>query len=300
MLLKRILRRGKRIARDLADIPLRRRLAVSPRPARSAAPLTGLSRSSTLVVTAHPDDESIAAAALMQQVPRLGVICVTNGAPFNESYARQAGFDNRLDYALARRGEIEAALALLQRDVAPFHTLGLSDQEASFHLVPVTRHLAKQMQGFEQVITHAYEGGHPDHDATAFCVHAAAAIIARSGMTPPVIVEAPLYNAPDKTYVHQIFLSHPDAGEIVSNRLSADQQDLKRRMFACHATQESTFKSFQTENEQFRLAPRYHFCAPPHPGDAGYDQFHWPLNSSLWRRQAWKAMRELGLQNELA
>jgi LmbE family N-acetylglucosaminyl deacetylase len=300
MLLKRILRRGKRLARDLADIPLRRRLAVSPRPARSAPPLTDLSERSTLVVTAHPDDESIAAAALMQRVPRLGVICITNGAPFNENYARQAGFDNRLDHALARRGEIEAALALLRRTIAPFHTLGISDQEASFHLVSVTRHLAKQMQDFQQVITHAYEGGHPDHDATAFCVHAAAVIMTRSGMTAPVIIEAPLYNAPNGTYVHQTFLSHPDAGEIVSMSLSTEQQDLKRRMFDCHATQKEVFKEFHTESEQFRLAPRYHFCAPPHPGDAGYDQFHWPLNSSVWRRQAWKAMRELGLQNELA
>lgn len=300
MILRRILRRVKRFVRDLADIPLRRRLAARPRPARSTPLPAGLSQNSTLVVTAHPDDESIAASALMRQVPRLGVICVTNGAPHNERYSRQAGFDNRLAYAFARRKEIAEALALLERDVAPFESLGIADQEASYSLVTIARYLAKQLPAFQQIITHAYEGGHPDHDATAFCVHAACALLRRSGVEPPVILESPLYNAPSGQYIHQVFLPHPDAGPLVTIPLSLAQQDLKRRMFACHKTQEQTFLSFHVDNEQFRLAPRYHFCAPPHAGNAGYDQFNWQLNGRVWRKEAWKALRELDLVDELA
>lgn len=295
MLLKRIVRRSKRAGRELADIPLRRRLSISPRSGRTLAPLADPAQNSTLVVTAHPDDESIAAAALMQQVPRLGVICVTNGAPLKESYARQAGFDNWIDYASKRRQEIEAALGCLNREVAPLHCLGISDQEAVSHLVGVTRHLVKQLNGFQQAITHAYEGGHPDHDSTAFCVHAACALIQRSGGVPPAIIESPLYSAPDGRYVHQVFVPHADAGPVLSVPLSEEQKILKRRMYACHETQSKTFNDFHVETEQFRIAPRYHFSAPPHPGDVGYNQFRWPLTGKVWRRLAWKAMRELDL-----
>jgi LmbE family N-acetylglucosaminyl deacetylase len=161
--------------------------------------------------------------------------------------------------------------------------------------VSVTRHLVKQLRGFQQVITHAYEGGHPDHDSTAFCVHAACALIQRSGEVPPTIMETPLYNAPGGRYVHQVFLPHADAGPILSMPLSEEQKILKRRMYACHESQGKTFDDFHVEKEQFRVAPRYHFCAPPHSGDVGYNQFGWPLNGKVWRRRAWKAVRELDL-----
>ena len=295
MLLKRIQRRSKRFIHEWADVSLRRRLSATARPVRSLNAPERLAHNDTIVVTAHPDDESIAAAVLMQQVPRLGVVCVTNGAPKKESYARQAGFDNWLDYAFKREREIEAALALLNRDIAPFECLGIGDQEATHNLVVVTRHLVTQITGFQQVITHAYEGGHPDHDSTAFCVHAACALIQRSGTAPPVIIEAPLYNAPAGRYVHQIFLPHPDAGPVLSVTLSQEQQTFKRKMYACHETQNKTFNDFHVEKEQFRVAPRYHFCASPHSGEVGYNQFRWPITGRVWRRTAWKAMRELDL-----
>lgn len=291
---KRLVRRSNRAVRDLRDVSVRRRLSTQPRQERiltAAQPLRG----ATIVVTAHPDDESIAAGASMAQAARLGVICITNGAPLKESYARQAGFDNWLEYAAVRRKEIEAALALLNRDIAPLECLGLADQEASRNLVAVSRYLAKKMQGFQQVVTHAYEGGHPDHDATAFCVHAACALMQRSGAAAPTIMEAPLYNAPGGKYVHQVFLPHADAGPIVSVPLSEEQKAMKRKMFASHRTQTKTFDDFHVENEQFRVAPRYHFCAPPHSGDVGYNQFNWPLTGKVWRRMAWKAIRELDL-----
>src|SRR6185437_9724842 len=43
------------------------------------------------------------------------------------------------------------------------------------------------------VFTHAYEGGHPDHDAVAFAVHAAC----RLSDIPPAIVEMPYYHRQD-------------------------------------------------------------------------------------------------------
>lgn len=110
-----------------------------------------------------------------------------------------------------------------------------------------------------------------------------------------MILEAPLYNAPNHDYVYQVFLPHPDAGPLMTMTLSPEEQTLKRKMFACHKTQEKTFLDFHVEKEQYRIAPRYHFCAPPHAGPAGYDQFNWPINTKVWCVLAWKAIRELDL-----
>jgi LmbE family N-acetylglucosaminyl deacetylase len=58
--------------------------------------------------------------------------------------------------------------------LGPGETLGIPDQAASLGLAGLARRLAVQLaaSGAEVVVTHAYEGGHPDHDATAFAVHA--------------------------------------------------------------------------------------------------------------------------------
>jgi LmbE family N-acetylglucosaminyl deacetylase len=297
----RILRRCRRHARDLADIGVRRTFQARTRPARPLAPLDDLSSRSVLVVMAHPDDEIIAAGALMSRAPKTGVICLTNGAPREERYARHAGFDNWIDYAQARRREAEAALALLRRDLEVSEALEISDLELAFNIVPVARHLVKSLQaGFGHVVTHPYEGGHADHDATALIVHAACALVARFGGRPPIIVEAPFYNAAGGEYVYGEFAPHADAGLVVQFDLSPKEQILKDQMFACHSTQKNVLSLFGVSNERFRIAPRYHFSARPHQGEVGFNELTPTITGRIWRAAAWQAIRELDLLEELA
>ena len=49
------------------------------------------------------------------------------------------------------------------------------------------------------VLTHAYEGGHPDHDAVAFAVHRAAR------RTSAAVVEMPFYHAGPDGVARQVF-----------------------------------------------------------------------------------------------
>ncbi|MFA5600009.1 MAG: PIG-L family deacetylase [Phenylobacterium sp.] len=300
-LLARIAGRTRRATREITDIPLRRRLGSRPRAARSLASLSDLGTQPLLLVFAHPDDEVIAAGALMQRPPRVGLVTLTSGATRHGSYARRAGFDSWLDYGHARQMETEAALGWLGREVAPRRNLGLPDMGTMDELVAITRHLVGQLrQGVSYVVTHAYEGGHPDHDSAAFCVHAACALIGREGGRPPVIVEAPLYNEHDGAVVHSQFLPHEDAGAPVTFHLSADEQALKRRMYESYVTQRETMADFGVGTEIFREAPRYHFSCAPQNGGAAYDNYGWPIRSPSWRRSAWRAMRELDLTAELA
>jgi N-acetylglucosamine malate deacetylase 2 len=289
------------MAQDVADSLRVQTLRAKARSSRVAASLDDLARKPAVAVFAHPDDDVIAAGILLGRLPRAGAICMTNGAPLNENQFRRAGFDNWMDYAIARQKEAENALALLNREITPLRNLGITDLEATYHLVSASRFLAHQLRGgFGYVVTHAYEGGHPDHDSTSFCVHAACAMIAKDGGTPPVIVEAPLYNGASGPYVHGKFLPHPDAGPVLDLALSGEEQALKRRMFECYISQQNMLSSFDVVHEQFRLAPRYHFSASPHAGDVGYNQFHWPINGRKWRALARRAMRTLNVLEELA
>src|SRR4029079_1057965 len=72
--------------------------------------------------------------------------------------------------------------------------LGFADQSATHGLAQLSAMLAGALiaRNITTVVTHAYEGGHPDHDAVAFAVQAAARLLQQRGHQLAVI-EMPLY-----------------------------------------------------------------------------------------------------------
>lgn len=251
----------------------------------------------TLVVVAHPDDETIGAASLLPRLRDATFVHVTDGSPPDLADARAAGFATREAYAAARRRELLAALALA--GIAPERacTLAVPDQGAAHHLAGIARALLERLHELrpEVLLTHAYEGGHPDHDATAFAVHAARALAAAAGRRPPLVVELTSYHAgPDGAMRTGEFLPARRRPTITTT-LDPAARALKRRLFAEFASQARVLRAFAIGVERFRTAPRYDFTRPPHDGPLLYERFPWGITGERWRALAADARAELGI-----
>ncbi|MFC7396135.1 PIG-L deacetylase family protein [Chelatococcus sp. GCM10030263] len=230
------------------------------------------------IVVAHPDDETLGCGALLARLKGVRVVVVTDGAPRNLADAGRYGFPDARAYAQARKAELLAALAMAGVPPQAVTWLGIPDQEACRNMPAVTRALTEffAAHGISTVLTHAFEGGHPDHDATAFSVHAAARLRDRDALE---IIEMPFYHLGKGGMSRQEFC---DGDENCVLFLDAAERDCKARMVACHATQHETLRPFSLEFERFRQAGAYHFASLPNGGRVLYAQYDWGLSPPDW------------------
>jgi LmbE family N-acetylglucosaminyl deacetylase len=144
------------------------------------------------------------------------------------------------------------------------------------------------MADADVVVTHAYEGGHPDHDAAAFAVQAAAQ---RTGV--PVLEMAGYHGATGSLSVGRFLPPPGEAAPETVLRLTPEQQALKRRMLGCFVSQAQVLAAFPTGEERLRPAPRYDFTTPPHSGRLLYETMPWGITGAGFRALAAEARRAI-------
>ena len=229
------------------------------------------------VVVAHPDDETLWAGALLGRLDDGLLIHLTDGAPADAD-AHQLGFASRDAYAAARAAELDIALAALGYRGAR-QGYGVRDQELVFEIDALVERLTVDLAGAAVIVTHPYEGGHPDHDAAALAVRRAA------DRVDATVVEFACYHKRDGERVFGAFW--PGSAELTRALLPAESESIDAALRA-HASQAHVFGDWRPALERWRAAPAYDFAAPPPPREALYDDYGWAMTTGRWRElTAW-------------
>jgi LmbE family N-acetylglucosaminyl deacetylase len=252
-----------------------------------------------LFVGAHPDDESFALGGHLGCLPKIGIVIVTDGAPRDLRDAHNLGFEAAEQYAAARQVELANACAVAGIPASQITSFAIPDQQPVFDLPGLSRRLKMliETRGPWMVLTHAFEGGHPDHDAVAFGVHAAIKLISREGGVVPALLEMPYYRVGPDGQPAQGF--EPGSGTPVHQvDLTDDELDLKVRMLHAHTSQQQFLdgtEGFRNRRESFRVAGDHDFSQPPNQGRFLYESWQLGVTGERWMAEARKALRDLGL-----
>lgn len=248
------------------------------------------------ILVAHPDDETIGASALLAHCTEPLVIFMTDGAPKETRLWPPEFRGSREDYANSRRQEASTALADAGIDEPQIEWLGGMDQEAIFHVAKLADKLAGIMREREPhlLITHPYEGGHPDHDAAALT-----ASIAMSGLSrPPLHLEMTSYHAHDGRCETGCFLDGNPENEFLF-AFSQQDVDRKRAMLNAYASQKLVLENFSVDSERLRPAPAYNFTSPAHDGKLWYEILGWQMTGERWRSLACEALYATSVSDAL-
>lgn len=246
------------------------------------------------VIVAHPADEIFGAGGLISKLSDVTVIHLTDGAPLNTQIVYEAGFEGRADYAQARRRECISALAIANVPADRILEFDVVDHQAPHFLTDLAKRITTLLQQSapDIVLTHPYEGGHPDHDAAAFATNAAVRLLKRHGFKPPLLFEMGLHPGRDGEKRVLDFL--PSSGrETTTLMLDEEAQELKRRMYECFATQREALKENPLGPERFRRPPPYDFTLPPQRGKLNYENFDREFTRHEWQLLARKAWIDL-------
>jgi LmbE family N-acetylglucosaminyl deacetylase len=198
-------------------------------------------RKTTMLILAHPDDESLCAGGLLQKLQHARVVLCTSEA---------------CELGTIREKEAQEALSYVGNPPCVF--LRYEDGRLHDHLPEALVKLSALIQRWnpEILLSHAYENGHQDHDS---CSYLTSHLAVRYGLEP---WEAPLYHRDwrARTFIRQRFAVHDNPEEVC--RLSPPEICIKQFMMRAHRSQAEVVARFDLSTERFRAQAAYDYTAP--------------------------------------
>jgi len=236
----------------------------------------------TLLLVAHPDDETVGCGTLLQRMAAPIVIFATDGAPRDQYFWGKYGA--RLRYQRIREDEARKALALIGVSEVKFFGSEpvangevIVDQELYLQLPDAFERLTRlvELNRPEAILTLAYEGGHPDHDCCSFL---AASLVTRFKLPA---WEFPLYfRSSSGEPIRQQFVSPDPGGEEAFIAPTPEEFVKKKAMLQAYSSQHPFLLDFNPTVELFRPQRKYDYSRPPHSGALNYEAWGWPITSA--------------------
>lgn len=218
-----------------------------------------------LLVTAHPDDETISAAGLLCRVTDARIVQLTTGSD-----------DRHAAVTTLRRRERDAACAAAGWPW-PILDAGVPGRAAHQHLAALLAVVETALVEVDVVWTHPYEGGHLDHETAAWLVQTAGA------RTGTLRMEFASYHATPMRQTFGDFWPDPRV-RAVHVPLDAATWGRKRAALDAYASQASILRKFPTPGiEAYRAAPVYDFTRRPPPPRCRWDVKKYAPSTATWR-----------------
>src|SRR5581483_11218727 len=105
----------------------------------------------------------------------------------------------------------------------------------------------------DAIITHPYEGGHPDHDTAALMVQIISSLTNEDGDAPWARLEMTSYHARNRKRCSGEFLpgSAANQEDEMTLNFSPEERSRKARMLSCYSSQRHVLAGFSMEPERF-------------------------------------------------
>jgi LmbE family N-acetylglucosaminyl deacetylase len=213
-----------------------------------------ISKTDVLVFAAHPDDDVLGLGTILSRHSVNGdnikVVFVTNGSGRGrESWNSKASKSK--EKSKIRYREAVEALSHINITKDNIVCLGYPDGGTQRYLKLISLDIQKLIQKLNpaRIYVHCIEGGHIDHDLTSFVVKSICNKIGYSN-----VFEWAEYNPiqPMGSKDVKFLPSKPNGLEEVKIDISEDERIIKRKMLACHYSQD--VEQFFLQGEAIRKA----------------------------------------------
>jgi LmbE family N-acetylglucosaminyl deacetylase len=206
-----------------------------------------------LILVAHPDDEVLGLASLLPRLSNGILVHATDGAA-----AEEEGEATHLP--ALRFAELDEALRRLGADRLTKMRLNHPDGNLIGHAASAIVRVTELLAGVDVAITHAFEGGHPDHDACAPILDAACRTLEERDAQPPKRLEFPLYRLEHGGIRLATFPVGEPQGSALT--LTEEQQARKRESLSAFKSQRHVVDHFPVAQEALRSTPTRDCLAP--------------------------------------